>query len=223
MRRIDIHGDLKIWTSQPAARLLSYVLLLISAIGFLAWNLNLDYQCDDYSYLHYFPGEEECITNKPGDDFILSVQPEITTWEQVWKSLCHHYIYWGNGRLANSLMFVSGMFPKRVSDICHSLMVLLMMWGLARLSSGRRWAEHPLRLGVITLFVWIGWPWFDMRGSSDFFFNYVWSAALVLYFVILFQQLNKESSCIIAKTKSTIFQNEKYNFRDFPANQTITI
>ena len=186
--------DLKICNSRRVARLMSYVLLLISVVGFLVWNLNLDYQSDDLWYSHYFPGEDEYITNEPGDDFAFCVQPEITTWEQMWKSTCHHYIYWGNGRFAHTLKFASVMFPKWMTDVAHAIMILFMMWGLARLSSGRRWAEHPLRLGVITLFVWVGWPWFDMRGSSVFFFNYVWSAAMVLYFVILFQQLNKESS-----------------------------
>ena len=194
MKGVDMQVCSKGWSCRQGARLLSYTLLLISAIGFLVWNLNLEYQCDDLWYQHYYPGEEDCEISEYGDDFAFCIQPKITNWWQVLKSIGHHYLYWDNGRLSNMIMVVSVMFPKWVSDVCHSLMVLFMMWGLARLSSGRRWAEYPLRLGVISLFVWVGWPWFDMKGSSDHFFNYLWSSALVLYFVILFQQLNQESS-----------------------------
>ena len=177
-----------------AAKVLSWAILIVSAVGFLAWNMELDYQCDDLWYKLYFAGNDKSLGLDPLADSILYSQPEITTWEQVFGSIYHHYLSWTNGRLANALMYVSIMFPKVFSDVAHALMLLMMMWGLARLSSGRRWMEHPLRLGVITLFVWLGWPWADMKGSSDYFFNYVWSTALVLYFVILFQQLNRESS-----------------------------
>ena len=193
MECVDKKRGVKSCNNLRVARVLSYILLLISAVGFFAWNVALDYQDDDFLYSHYFPGEEDCIET-PASDFEMCVHPKITTWAQVFKSSCHHFVYWANGRFAHPIKFALAMFPKSVTDVAHAIVMLLMMWGLARLSSGRRWAEHPLRLGVTTLFVWIVWPWNDLFGSSVYFINYAWSTAFVLCFVILFQQLSRESS-----------------------------
>ncbi|MCH5347053.1 MAG: hypothetical protein J1E63_08080 [Muribaculaceae bacterium] len=180
--------------SLTSSQFLSILLLAVSTIGFLVWNLNLGYQADDWWYKHYCPNESEVRTDSVWRDFYTISQPEITTFDQALKSIQHHNTYWNNSRLGNALMFISVLFPKWVTDIFHAAMVLLMMWSLARLSSGRRWINHPLRLAAITLFVWVGWPWWDLKGSSDFFFNYVWSAASVLYFCVLFENTTSRSS-----------------------------
>lgn len=170
--------------------LLSYLLIAISVIGFFVWASLSDYNSDDYWYLHYFPSPEEAVTDLgPNYDFAFCMQPEIETVPQVLKSIKNHYLYWNNGRLANALMFFSILLPKWVTDVAHSIALLMMIWTMCRLALGPGWMKKTLIVASILLIVWLVWPWYDMKNSVDYFFNYIWSVALTCYFLILFNSL----------------------------------
>lgn len=170
-------------------RLISYMLILVSVAGFFAWESLLDPQYDDYWYMRYFPSPEEAPGEyEPGHHFFSCMEDDIVTWEQALASIKHHYFYWNNGRLANALMFVSNLFPKTLVDGFNALMLLLMLVSLAYLSTGPSWSRHPLRVTFILAFFWICWPLHELKGSTDYFFNYIFSTAVILAFICLFNK-----------------------------------
>ena len=165
---------------------LSVVVVVAAGIGMLLWMLCSDKIADDYPYSHIVQGVEsfadaEEPSQRAATAFWNCEGDNISSLMDVVISVKNHY-FLINGRLANMIALASNLLPPWIIDIAHAAAYLLMLISLLRIIDSE-WKHRPLlTLGVVAT-LWIILPWEDYLASSDFMINYVWSSALVLFFI----------------------------------------
>ena len=165
---------------------LSVVVIVVAGIGMLLWMLCSDKIADDYPYSHIVQGTEsfadtEEPSRRAATAFWNCEGDNISSLTDVVISVKNHY-FLINGRLANMIALASNLLPTWIVDIAHTAAYILMLISLLRIIDSD-WKRRPLlTLGVVAT-LWIILPWEDYLASSDFMINYVWSSALVLFFI----------------------------------------
>ena len=165
---------------------LSVVVVVAAGIGMLLWMLCSGKIADDYPYSHIVQGVEsfadaEEPLRRAATAFWNCEGDNISSLTDVVISVKNHY-FLINGRLANMIALASNLLPPWIIDIAHAAAYLLMLISLLRIIDSE-WKHRPLLTLCVVSTFWIVLPWEDYLASSDFMINYVWSSALVLFFI----------------------------------------
>ena len=165
---------------------LSVVVVVAAGIGMLLWMLCSGKIADDYPYSHIVQGVEsfadaEEPSQRATTAFWNCEGDNISSLTDVVISVKNHY-FLINGRLANMIALASNLLPPWIIDIAHAAAYLLMLISLLRIIDSE-WKHRPLLTLCVVSMLWIVLPWEDYMASSDFMINYVWSSALVLFFI----------------------------------------
>lgn len=164
---------------KTAARCLSAFVLLVAAAGFISWMLAAGDICDDIYYRYYCPSPDE-IANQ-GMKFEPGMTRLLQGPEDAVSSFWNHALT-KHARLANLFVFTLFTLPDWVADVLHGLMFMLTV-ALTCLLTVRRPLDKPLCVITTVLALWIILPWWNMKASSDYMFNYLWTSAAVLAFL----------------------------------------
>ena len=180
-------------------KILTVIVVVVAALGFASWRACSGVIGDDLWYSYTFMSDDEvkalggwAKTCVDGVDCFLG--KPIETWGEVFSSIKNHYLYWDNARMANSLTLAANMFPRWLVDLLHGAVFGLGVCLLLSLACPR-WKERPLLAVCVVFLIWMAWPWYDMKSSSCFFFNYLWSSTAALgYIYLLYKEKDHDGS-----------------------------
>ena len=183
---MNLRGKTRNVFKQKYQLTLSVVVVVAAGIGMLLWMLCADKIADDFPYSHILQGSEsfansEEPSRRAATAFWNCEGDNISSLKDVIISVKNHYLLI-NGRLANMIALATNLLPTWIVDIAHAAAYLLMLISLLRIIDSE-WKHRPLLTLCVVSTLWIVLPWEDYLASSDFMINYVWSSALVLFFI----------------------------------------
>lgn len=156
--------------------ILSLLLLIISAAGFLVWNLNAPIGEDDYNYRTIMSSDDEIA-------FSYCFGPAIETISDAVVSAYHVFLY-DHGRWANVFLVLLMPFPVAVTRIISSILFLLSIFMLSKITFENK-RPTAFNIAVVTLLVWTALPWFDNMYALCYQTNYIWTTAAMLAYIII--------------------------------------
>ncbi len=172
--------------------ILSLLLLIISAAGFLVWNLNTPIGEDDYNYRTIMLSDDEV-------SFACCFGPVIETVSDAAISAYHVFLY-DHGRWANVLLVLLMPFPAAVTRIISSVLFVLGIFMLSKITYEDK-RPAAFNIAVVTLLVWTALPWYDNMYALCYQTNYIWTtAAMLAYIIVLPHALRTQN-----KTKFGLF------------------
>lgn len=157
-----------------------FLAVLLVGTGYYLWTSSAGDMYDDVLYSHCFE-----IPTHPDDteyDFYSVTGKRISSISDVVRSARNHYLYWDNGRLANTVMFAMEPMPLTPVHLMCTFAFLAMVLLMLRTGAGRM---RALLFVAVTVGVFLTFPSNALYKSVDFQINYVWTSVVILLFWML--------------------------------------
>lgn len=159
-----------------ADHILTLLLLLVSAVGIIVWNLLTPLGCDDLYFRHTMP--ESHIES----EYCACMGRPIQGWGDAFATVWNVFLY-DSGRWTNLLHILFVPLPIWVERCFSSLLLLFDIWLIA-ISGARTSRPSALAVALAIFGCWVILPWYDMFYSQAFQANYIWTSAVFLLFIL---------------------------------------
>ncbi|MDE6277206.1 MAG: hypothetical protein K2M06_03775 [Muribaculaceae bacterium] len=184
MKKCSVMESRKIFRRRPFGRVFYLVVMAITFVGALGWQMSTPMCSDDYVYAlapTYGEYSEEGFWNCLGEEY--------ETIDELWRGIAGHALL-SNARLTNLVFIPAQLMPLPVLKFVCGMFVWLMFAGLVIVSLNR---QERCRAGLMVLAVvcfWFFFPWRDSMQSSDFIFNYPLVSAAMLAWIYFYERLD---------------------------------
>lgn len=163
----------------------SWIIVLMTFVGGLAWQLNTAMYLDDYVYALATPIGENYNDNL----FWGGAGEEYTSVEQLFEVIKGHIMN-SNSRFSNILYILLQFLPLWIVKTLCGLSVGFMFCGIMFYSLGRKSVEKPALFIIGAFLFWFLFPWADNMRSSVFIFNYGFSSCFWLVWLCIYNKID---------------------------------
>lgn len=174
----------KIVSKYGAGRVFNYVVIALTFLGAIIWQLSCPLCSDDYQY-SLAPTEagfsDSVFWNCAGEDY-------ETIW-QVGEAIVGHFKQ-VNNRLSNITYIIAQLLPLHVVKFICGVIICLMLYLLLKMSLRRIGTSSPWTLAMCVFMFWMFFPWNDTMQASDFIFNYPLVTVLMLIWIKAYWSLD---------------------------------
>lgn len=162
-----------------------WIVLAISFIGILAWQLVCPKYLDDYPY-SLLSFKNSTYTNEA---FWNSRGAEATSFNDLFDGMWDHYSQF-NSRLSNMLFILVNMLPLKIVKLLCGLAIIGTFIGIIYYSLGKNGLKRWWLIVIGVLSFWIMFPWSEHMPSGDLVFNYPVAACFIIGWLFVYRKIN---------------------------------